>query len=116
MEEAAFEEMTEMRYMTSSFLSNVLYRVIAGFILFEKNALGCHEEPRCCPDSVVRGVCHETRGGIELGVSEERGVSKNFLRLAESRKGLLSPFDVGGLVRSWLRGCMMAAHEGKKRR
>ena len=103
--------------MASSSLSNVLYRVI----FFEKNAMGCHEEPmylllKCCPDSVVGGVCHETRGGVQLWVSEECGVSKNFLHLAESRKGLLSPFDVGGLVLGVCQQLVEGMHDGCTRR
>ena len=71
---------------------------------------------KCCPDAVVGGVCHETRGGVQLGVSEECGVSKSFLRLSESGKGLLSPFDVGGLVLGVCQELVEGMHDGCTRR
>ena len=72
---------------------------------------------KCCPDSVVGGVCHETRGAVQLGVSEECDISKNFLKAerASSVHSMWADLSLG-CVSSWLRGCMMAAHEGKKRR
>jgi len=76
--------------MASNFLSNVLYRVSAGFIFLEKKAIGCYVPSMYCwsTDCGIRGVCHETGGGIWFRMNEKCGFSKTCLCSIEGREGL----------------------------